>query len=165
MSIRNTGFYLAAIIFLSIGCSNTPKNVVVAESDPAIQQLLQVAEEFASYERKLYEIESARYIEAKIDKIESFDMYFIPSLDGYYQLGDEWSGPIEPLLDKISEIAGLNPPRYLNVKPANHIIVYVDTNRRKLIDVLADAGHQARNRAKITLKMKERLIQVEYAAY
>jgi len=165
MTLRNTGFSLAAMFFVCAGCSSSPKNVVVAKSDPAIQQLLRVAEEMASYERKLYEIESARYMEANLEKIEAFDMYFIPSLDGYYELGDEWAGPIEPLLDNISKMAGLNPPRYLNVKPANQIIVYVDTERRKLIDVLADAGNQARNRAKVTLKMKERLIQVEYAAY
>lgn len=165
MSLRKNVISLAAGILLFTGCSTSPNEVIVAKSDPAIQQLLQVAAEFASYERKLYEIESARYIEANETKLNAFDMYFIPSLDDYYQLGDEWSGPIEPLLDDISKVAGLNPPRYLNVKPANHLIVYVDTKRRKLIDVLADAGNQTRNRAKVTLKMKERLIQVEYAAY
>ena len=67
------------------------------------------------------------------------------------------------MIEQITEIAGLNPPRYLNVRPSNGIIVYVDTNRRQLIEILADAGNQARQTAKVTLKMREKLIQVEYA--
>ncbi|MFB1036276.1 MAG: DotD/TraH family lipoprotein, partial [Sinobacterium sp.] len=85
-----------------------------------------------------------------------------PSLSQYHYLGDEWTGPLEPLLEKITELSGLNDIRYLNVKPANPIIIYVDTKSRRLIDILADSGYQARNRAKVTLKVKERLIQVEY---
>lgn len=89
-------------------------------------------------------------------------MYYTPSLSEYYNLGDEWTGPLEPLLERITELSGLNDIRYLNVKPANPIIVYVDTKSKKLIDILADSGNQARKRAKVTLKIKERLIQVEY---
>lgn len=163
MQILKTSAVVILMVLTVAGCSSTKKNIVVAESDPAIQQLLRVAEDISSYERQLYEIESARHIEAGEEKIGSFDMYFIPSLDRYYSLGDEWVGPIEPLIEQISNIAGLNPPRYLNVQPSSGIIVYVDTNRRKLIDILADAGNQARQQAKVTLKMRERLIQVEYA--
>lgn len=150
-----------SIVALS-ACSSSPQPVVVATSDPALEQLVSVANSISNYDRKLYEIESARYLAANKQKIPEFDMYFLPSLAAYYSLGSEWTGPIEPLIEKISEIGGLNPPRYLNVKPANDIIVYVNTDRRKLIDILADAGNQAGSRAKVTLKMKERLIQVEY---
>ncbi len=155
---------ISLCLLVIAGCASSKKNIVVDEPDPAIAQLLQVAKDISEYERKLYEIESARYIEAGSERIGDFDMHFIPSLDAYYSLGDQWVGPIEPLLEQISEIAGLNPPRYLNVRPSNGIIVYVDTKRRKLIDILADAGNQARQRAKVTLKMKERVIQVEYAS-
>ncbi|MGP5159723.1 DotD/TraH family lipoprotein [Pseudoalteromonas prydzensis] len=155
---------ISTLAILSLGgCSSTPKNIVVEESDPAMQQLLAVAKDISKYERQLYEIESARYIEVNKNKIGTFDLHFIPSLEQYYSLGDQWVGPIEPLLEQISEIAGLNPPRYLNVKPSNGIIIYVDTKRRKLIDILADAGNQARQKAKVTLKVREKVIQVEYA--
>lgn len=154
---------IVQIAYLS-GCSSTPSNVMLMESDPAIQQLVIVAEDIASYERRLYQIESSRYIDAGKDKIGEFDMYYTPSLAEYYNLGDEWSGPLEPMLEKITELAGLNDIRYLNVKPANPIIIYVDTNNRKLIDILADSGNQARSMAKVTLKLKERLIQVEYSS-
>jgi hypothetical protein len=146
------------------GCSTTPSNVMVMESDPAIQQLILVAEDIASYERRLYQIESSRYIDTGKEKIGEFDMYYTPSLAEYYNLGDEWIGPLEPLLERITQLSGLNDIRYLNVKPANPIIVYVDTKSKKLIDILADSGNQARKRAKVTLKIKERLIQVEYSS-
>jgi hypothetical protein len=151
------------IVYLS-GCSSTPSNVMLMESDPAIQQLIAVANDIASYERRLYQIESSRYIDTGKDKIAEYDMYYTPSLAQYYNLGDEWTGPLEPLLERITEMSGLNDIRYLNVKPANPIIVYVDTKSRKLIDILADSGNQARTRAKVTLKVKERLIQVEYSS-
>lgn len=145
------------------GCSTTPKNLVVSESDPAITQLLQVVKEISEFERKLYEIESARLLETNQGKIQEFDMYFLPSLNDYHSLGDDWSGPMEPMIELVSEMAGLNPPRFLNVKPANPIIITLNTDRRKLIDILADAGNQARSRARVTLKIKERLVQIEYS--
>lgn len=151
------------IVYIS-GCSSTPQNVMLMESDPAIQQLIAVANDIASYERRLYQIESSRYIDTGKEKIVEYDMYYTPSLAQYYNLGDEWTGPLEPLLERITEMSGLNDIRYLNVKPANPIIVYVDTKSRKLIDILADSGNQARTRAKVTLKVKERLIQVEYSS-
>lgn len=144
------------------GCSVTPSNVMVMDGDPALRQLIMVAEDIATFERRLYQIESSRYIDTGKEKIGEYDMYFIPSLAEYYNLGDQWTGPLEPLLERITELSGLNDIRYLNVKPANPIIVHVDTSSRKLIDILSDSGHQARARAKVTLKMKERLIQVEY---
>lgn len=151
------------ISFLLGGCTTSGNKIVVEESDPAIKQLLSVAEDIAAHERQLYEIESARYIEVNKDKIGSFDMHFLPSLEQFYPLGHQWVGPLEPLIEDITKLAGLNQPRYLNVKPSNPIIVYVDTKRRKLIEILADGGNQARQRAIVTLKVRERLIQVEYA--
>ena len=155
--------FLMKITFLS-GCSSTSSDVMLLESEPAIQQLISVAEDIATYERRLYQIESSRYIDSGQDKIGEYDMFFTPTLSQYYNLGDEWTGPLEPLLERITELAGFNDIRYLNVKPSNPIIVYVDTKSRKLIDILADSGNQARSRAKVTLKVKERLIQVEYTS-
>jgi hypothetical protein len=165
MQILNKSKIIMLTIIQSLclfGCTSTPSDVLVMESDPAIQQLMLVAEDIATYERRLYQIESSRYIDAGKEKLGEYDMYFTPSLSQYHYLGDEWTGPLEPLLEKITELSGLNDIRYLNVKPANPIIIYVDTKSRRLIDILADSGYQARNRAKVTLKVKERLIQVEY---
>lgn len=158
---KNLGLLIIIAAVIS-GCSTTGKNVMVEEADPAVLQLLEVAKDISAWERALYEVESARYLEGNKEMIGAFDMYFLPAMDNYYSLGDQWSGPIEPLIESISELAGLNPPRYLNVKPANSIIVHIDTNRRKLIDILADAGNQSRQRARVTLKMREKVIQVEY---
>lgn len=162
--MRSAKIFITLLLFVLAGCASSKKNIVVEEPDPAVAQLLQLAKDIANYERQLYEIESARYIEAGNEKIGDFDMRFLPSMDAYYSLGDKWVGTIEPLIEQISQIAGLNPPRYLNVRPSNGIIVYVDTRSRKLIDILADAGNQARQRAKVTLKVKEKVIQVEYAS-
>ena len=146
---------------LITACSNT-NEVVVAKADPAIQQLLLDIQEISEYERKLYELESSRHAKTNDAEAKTLLNGLIPSLGQYENMGDSYSGTLENILELITDKAGLEPVRYIGVKPSHPIIVHVDTSDTKLIDMVRNAGYQAGNRAAVGLKVRERLIEVEY---
>jgi len=144
-------------------CSTIPLDV--HEPDPASVRLAQVAESIQKHDNDLADIEMARYIEANGSGPKVIDVSGLPSLEKVVSLGAAWHGPIDQLINKLSVLAGLNATRYLGVKPSGDVIVNVGTDYRRIIDMLHDAGTQAGSRAKVTLKMKERLVEVEYIPY
>lgn len=144
-------------------CSSSPLRV--NEPDPAAMRLAQVAESIQAHDNDLADIEMARYVRDNGKGPDAIDVSMVPSLEKVVSLGAAWHGPIDKLVDKLSVLAGLNPPRYLGVKPSGDVIVNVNTDYRPIIDMLHDAGTQAGSRANLTLKAKERLIEVEYVPY
>lgn len=145
------------------GCSSTP--LQVNEPDPAVVRLAQVAESIQKHDRDLNDIEAARYVEVHGKSIDKVDLKYFPSLQKVESLGSAWNGPVDKLIIKLSVLGGLNPPRFVNIKPAGDVIVSVNTDYRRIIDMISDAGAQAGSRANISLKAKERLIEVEYIPY
>lgn len=133
--------------------------------DPAQLRLTQVAEDIQRSSNELAAIETAKYRATHKGKPRQIDVSLLPGLEKSVSLGASWNGPIDKLIDKLSLLAGLNPPRYLNVKPAGDVIVNVDTDYRPIIDILEDVGAQTGQRAVITLKARERLLIVEYKTY
>ncbi|MFA0809383.1 DotD/TraH family lipoprotein [Microbulbifer epialgicus] len=156
------GFILSTVSVIS-ACSSTPLDI--NEPDPASIRLAQVAESIQKHDNDLADIEMARYLETHGAGPEEIDVSKIPSLERIESLGAAWHGPIDKLVIKLSVLAGLNPPRFLSVKPSSDVIVNVNTDYRRIIDMLHDAGTQAGSRANVTLKVKERLIEVEYLPY
>lgn len=146
------------------GCASNPsfdKN----NPDPAMLRLAQVAEDIQRSSNQLAALEAAKYRETEGGSPQPIDVELLSGLEKVVSLGASWNGPIDKLLDKLSYLAGLNPPRYLNVKPAGDVIVNVDTDYRRIIDILQDVGAQAGQRAVITLKARERVLIVEYKTY
>lgn len=159
-----------ARISLSVGtavllsaCSTT--SLDMNDPDPASVRLAQVAESIQEHDNDLADIETARYIENNDGGPKGFDVSSFPTLEKVVSLGAAWHGPIDQLVTKLSVLAGLNTPRYLGVKPSGDVIVNVNTDYRRIVDMLHDAGTQAGSRAKVTLKLKERLVEVEYTPY
>lgn len=75
----------------------------------------------------------------------------------------DWSGPIEPLLEKLA-----NMTRY-RVKvfgPMPHIpvIVSISCRERMIADILKDAGLQAGKRATIVVYPSSRIIELRYSS-
>lgn len=132
--------------------------------DPAMLRVAQVAEDIQRSSNELSAMESAK-LRASNGAAQDIDVDHLPGLEKVVSLGSSWSGPADKLLDKLSFLAGLKPPRYLNVKPAGDVIVNVDTDYRRIIDIMQDVGSQAGHRAVITLKARERLLIVEYKSY
>lgn len=151
------------VSLLVSACSTTP--LELNSPDPASVRLAQVAESIQKHDNDLADIEMARYIETNGSGPRAIDVSNLPALEKVVSLGAAWHGPIDQLVNKLSVLAGLNVPRYLGVKPSGDVIVNVHTDYRRIIDMLHDAGTQAGSRAKVTLKMKERLVEVEYIPY
>lgn len=150
-------------VTLIAGCSTTPLDI--NQPDPASVRLAQVAESIQKHDNDLADIEMARYVETHGAGPRAIDVSQMPTLEKVVSLGAAWHGPIDQLVNKLSVLAGLNSPRFLGVKPSSDVIVNIDTDYRRIIDMLHDAGTQAGSRAKVTLKMKERLVEVEYLPY
>lgn len=162
------GRWTTPILFvssLSLMACATSTPLDINEPDPAAVRLAQVAESIQQHSNDLSDIETARYIEANGKSPEALDTTLLPTMEQVVSLGAAWHGPLDTLVDKLSTLAGFNAPRYLGVKPAGEVIVNVDTDYRRIIDMLHDAGTQAGSRAKVTVKVKEKLIEVEYVPY
>lgn len=145
------------------GCGSTP--MTIKAPDPAIERLTAVAETIQQHHNDLSDIESARFIETTGKRPTSFDPRYMPSMTKVVSLGAPWHGPIGPLITKLSLIAGLEKPLEIGVRPPGDVIVHVETDYRQIIDILHDAGSQAGSRADVTLKAKDRRVEIEYFPY
>lgn len=148
-----------------VGCANTPLiHHESPESDPALARLAIAAENVQRYSNDLAAIESAKYQKeggqiATAPKIE-----YLPTMEQLVSLGDEWHGPVEPLVRELATLSGFTT-RTLGVEPPGGVNVTVDTRYRRIIDILVDAGYQSGKRAALRVLAKERVIEVEYAKF
>jgi defect-in-organelle-trafficking protein DotD len=73
----------------------------------------------------------------------------------------DWSGPIEPLLEKIGEMSTYRV-KVLGPIPPIPVIVTIAAKDRVVADILKDAGLQAGKRANIVVYPKHRVIELRY---
>jgi defect in organelle trafficking protein DotD len=75
----------------------------------------------------------------------------------------DWSGPIEPLLERIGELTNY---RVKVFGPIPHIplIVSISCRDRMIADILKDAGLQAGKRANLVVYPTSRIIELRYTA-
>lgn len=85
-----------------------------------------------------------------------------PALIGMAQQTSlEWTGPIEPLLQKIAE-ASRYKLRVLGQEPAIPVIVAINETNVPLAEILRDATYQVENKANITLYPGTKTIELRY---
>jgi len=75
----------------------------------------------------------------------------------------DWSGPIEPLLEKIGALTQYRV-KILGPVPTIPIVVTISSRERTIADVLKDAGLQAGKRANLVVYPTSRIIELRYAA-
>ncbi len=75
----------------------------------------------------------------------------------------DWSGPIEPLLEKVAEMTRYRV-KVLGPIPAIPLIVTISSRERVVADILKDAGLQAGKRANLVVYPTSRIIELRYAA-
>lgn len=75
----------------------------------------------------------------------------------------DWSGPIEPLLEKIGELTRYRV-KVLGPIPPIPIIVSISARERMIADILKDAGLQAGKRANLVVYPTTRIIELRYSA-
>lgn len=142
-----------ATLFL-LGCSPKPSYQV---SDVEYQ----LAKAALSIEDSLRTLAATQQIKAK-NPINT-DILITPQggMGGLASI--DWSGPIEPLLEKIGDMT------HYRVKvfgPIPHIplIVSISSRDRMVADILKDAGLQAGKRANLVVYPTSRIIELRYTA-
>ena len=75
----------------------------------------------------------------------------------------DWSGPIEPLLEKVACLTRYRL-KVLGPIPAIPVIVTISCRERIIADIVKDAGLQAGNRANLVVYPTSRIIELRYTA-
>jgi defect in organelle trafficking protein DotD len=73
----------------------------------------------------------------------------------------DWSGPIEPLLERIANMSSYRV-KVLGPIPPIPVIVTIAAKDRVVADILKDAGLQAGKRANIVVYPKHKVIELRY---
>ena len=73
----------------------------------------------------------------------------------------DWSGPIEPLLQKIAQLTNYNL-KVLGQSPTPPILVSISGDEQMIADILKDAGLQANKQANIVVYPSVRIIELRY---
>ncbi len=74
----------------------------------------------------------------------------------------DWTGPIEPLIQKIAEMTDYKV-KVLGNAPSIPIIISISQNKAILADILKNTGMQAGKRANIVVFPASRVIELRYA--
>ena len=75
----------------------------------------------------------------------------------------EWTGPIEPLTQRIAERAGYEF-LILGMQPPVPVVINVKAVEKPVIDVLRDIGLQSGQRADIVVDAERKIIEVSYVS-
>jgi defect-in-organelle-trafficking protein DotD len=139
---------------LVIGCTPTPTYQV---SDVEYQ----LTKAAFSIEDSLRTLAATQQIKAK--NAINTDILITPQggMGGLCSI--DWSGPIEPLLEKIGDMTQY---RVKVFGPIPHIplIVSISSRDRMIADILKDAGLQAGKRANLVVYPTSRIIELRYTA-
>lgn len=142
---------LAILLF---GCSQKPSY----EVSDIEYQLSQAA---LSIEDSLRTLAATQQIHAK--NAINTDILITPEggMGGFASI--DWSGPIEPLLEKIAEMTRYRV-KVLGPIPHIPLIVSISARERMVADILKDAGLQAGQRANLVVYPTSRIIELRYTA-
>ena len=75
----------------------------------------------------------------------------------------DWSGPIEPLLEKLGDLTHYRV-KVLGPMPPIPLIVTISCRERIIADILKDTGLQAGKRATVVVYPTNRIIELRYSA-
>lgn len=75
----------------------------------------------------------------------------------------DWTGPIEPLVQKLAEMTEYKV-KVLGTEPGIPVIVSIAQNNAIIADILKNAGMQAGKRANIVVFPANRVIELRYAS-
>jgi defect-in-organelle-trafficking protein DotD len=75
----------------------------------------------------------------------------------------DWSGPIEPLLERVGKMSNYRV-KVLGPIPSIPLIITLSARERMIADILKDAGLQAGKRANLVVYPTSRIIELRYAA-
>lgn len=154
---------LIILAALLIGCTKTPpetfkKPPMNAPSDDASIRLVEAASSVSNSLNELAEIEAAAIPPASTGKpLPDSESYALQS-----KATVDWSGPIEPLLERIARLSGFHL-RVLGKEPAIPVLVSVSGKNIPLSQMLRDAALQAGQKADVIVYSSSGIIELRYA--
>jgi defect-in-organelle-trafficking protein DotD len=157
----------SVLIFLGVlamvGCHKTPTDTLKkppmnAPSDDASVRLVEAASSVSNSLNELAQIEAASTAPGATGKpLPESESYALQS-----KASVDWSGPIEPLLQRIAKISGFQL-RILGKEPPIPVLVSLSAKNVTLAQMLRDAALQAGNKADVLVYSSSRIIELRYA--
>lgn len=155
---------LIFLLVLLVGCKSEKlpdvykKPPMNAPSDDASMRLVEAASSVSNSMSELAAIEAAATPPIStgmpLPESENYALQSKASVD--------WSGPIEPLLDRIARLTGFRL-RVLGKVPAIPVLVSISAHNKSYADILRDAALQAGNKANVIIYSSGRIIELRYA--
>lgn len=151
---------LAALV---VGCQKAPppttkKPPMNAPSDDASVRLVEAASSVSNSLNELAQIEAASTPPAAVGKpLPESESYALQS-----KASVDWSGPIEPLLERIARMSNFQL-RVLGKEPPIPVLVSLSAKNITLAQMLRDAALQAGNKADVLVYSNSRIIELRYA--
>lgn len=149
---------LASCALMLVGCCTAPCTPTPCNgSDNASVQLAEAA---TSISQSLTDLTAIEKTEAP--PVNNKSMPFPMSYDMDQMVAMDWSGPIEPLLQRISYMSNYNL-RVIGVRPPIPVLVTIYAKNTPLGYILRDANFQAASKANIMVYPGIRVIELRYA--
>ncbi|KZX57824.1 hypothetical protein A3709_19565 [Halioglobus sp. HI00S01] len=152
------------------GCTSPVKrdqtDVAAIYQDPVYLHLQESVTAIQDSANRLAAVEQARYRDETGKEATLVDSSLVPGLEKHVSLGADWHGPLDALVKKLAAVAdgGWDMAPSIGIRPSAGVIVHVNTDYRRIIDILQDAGTQAGSRAQLHVMSRQRVLQIEYPA-
>ncbi len=153
---------LCSIAFTS-GCSSSSQQnfsvgspQIVASPDSVSMMLAESADRASSALQTLAAVEQARTPATQMSPIGDVPQELRRTITV------NWVGPIEPIAKTLADRAGYGF-LVLGSEPSVPVVVSIDAENSRVIDVLRDAGLQLGKRGDIKVDAKSRMVEIYYA--
>ncbi len=146
----------AALLVSAYGPITKLDQQIVAEPDPVSLRLAQAVDKASSALQTPASIEQARNPGTQIQAAP----YAPQELRRTVSI--DWTGPVEPLAQKLSDRAGYQF-QVNGDAPPTPVVVSVHSTEKSVVEVLRDVGLQAGQRADIAVDPERRIVELNYA--
>lgn len=160
----NRFLFIGAVFFFS-GCATAPSDSIqqVSKTDPLFADVLEVAKAIHESNIEANRIAMAAKSGGVLDDtvLLDFTAAGLPDLwKKEVRLLSGWNGRLLPFLEMISKTGGLKAPLVLGKRPPGGKLILIGSGKRRLIDFLADAGHQAGSTVTVMPLFNQERVQI-----
>lgn len=142
------------------GCAGAGQKVghqLVAQPDSVSLRLASAVDRASTALQTLASVEQARKPLATVSPVKDAPRELMRSISV------DWTGPIEPLAQRIADRAGYTF-EIIGMQPPIPVVININAVEKPVIDVLRDIGLQSGNRADIIVDADRKIIEVSYAS-
>ncbi len=149
-------------LVLTSGCSSSSTSFsggspqIVASPDTVSSMLAESADRASSALEALASVEMARTPAASMSPVNNV------STELRRTITVNWVGPIEPIAKTLADRAGYGF-LVLGVEPAIPVVVSLDAENMRVVDVLRDIGLQLGMRGNVKVDARSRMVEIYYS--